>query len=147
MNRLLKGILCLTLALTGVITKAQQAQPNAPATPNVSMKDSLIQQYNYVLNGMPFECTLITFGSHYCRPCKQMESVLDSIRVFQPKMNVRFLDASNKANARWVDFFQIEFIPQELVLNKKAELVYRHKGYLSYDDLMKHINDINNEKD
>ena len=104
-----------------------------------NMEDSVRLQFDYTLNGKPYDYTLIEFGSHYCVPCRLMESVVDSVRATCLKVNIRFVDAAKEANACWLDYFRIDIIPQQVVMDRRGKTIFRHRGYISYKELVEHF--------
>jgi len=67
----------------------QQASPEITPSGN-ALVDSL---YNYSNNGLEYEITFLESGATGCSACKQMESVLEEIRLKYPKqVNVVFLN-------------------------------------------------------
>ena len=95
-----------------------------------NMEDSVRLQFDY---------TLIEFGSHYCVPCRLMESVVDSVRATRPEVNIRFVNAAKEANACWLDYFGIDFIPQQVVMDRRGKTIFRHRGYIPYKELVEHF--------
>lgn len=126
---------------------AQSGQPMGGANRNVSIEDSIRLQYDYSLNGKDYDFTFLEFGSHYCVPCKRMESVMDSVRVSYPHVNIRFIDATSPKAERWIDYFNIDIIPQQVILDKEGKVVFHHIGYIPYKELIKQFNKTDNEKD
>lgn len=106
---------------------------------SVNMDDSVRLQFDYTQNGKAYDYTFIEFGSHYCIPCRQMESVIDSVRATCPKINIRFVDAAKEESACWLDFFHIDIIPQLIVMNRQGKVVFHHKGYIPYKELVEHF--------
>lgn len=104
-----------------------------------NIEDSVRLQYDYTLNGKPYDYTLIEFGSHYCVPCRLMESVVDSVRATCLKVNIRFVDAAKEANACWLDYFRIDIIPQQVVMDRRGKTIFRHRGYIPYKELVEHF--------
>ncbi len=106
---------------------------------SVNIEDSIRLQFDYTLNGKAYDYTFLEFGSHYCVPCRRMESVVDSVRATCPKVNIRFVDATNEANACWLDYFHIDIIPQQIVMDRQGKAIFLHKGYIPYNELVKHF--------
>lgn len=105
----------------------------------VNMDDSVRLQFDYTLNGKPYDYTFMEFGSHYCVPCRLMEGVVDSVRATRPMVNIRFVDAAKEANACWLDFFHIDIIPQQIVMDRQGKTIFRHRGYIPYKELVEHF--------
>jgi thioredoxin-related protein len=65
-----------------------------------------------------------------------MELVLDSIRQEFPNVvNVVFVDVRNHQNDSLTDYFKVNLIPMQVLLDAKAQEFYRYLGYLPADSL------------
>ena len=105
----------------------------------INMEDSIRLKYNYTENGGNYDYTLLEFGSHHCIPCKMMDGVLDSMRTNFPRVKVCFVDVAQTVNTCWLEYFHIDIIPQQIVLDKRGKLVFRHEGYIPYNELVTNI--------
>lgn len=97
--------------------------------------------FNYLKNKQEFQLTFIEFGSTYCGECKKMEEVMQLVRVqFSEKVKVVFINVSLKENSAMTKYFGIVMIPVQVLLDKNGIEVYRHVGYLSFNELSNEIN-------
>ena len=101
---------------------------------------SLDSVYNYTTNNKSFEVTFLEIGSKMCSSCKQMEGVMEEIRVKHPDIvNVIFIDILEPENQNLIKYFGITLIPAQVLLNRQGKEFFRHSGYLSADELEREI--------
>jgi thioredoxin 1 len=97
---------------------------------------SLDSAYNYTTNNKSFEVTFLEIGSKMCSSCKQMEGVMEEIRVKHPdKVNVIFIDILEPGNQNLIKYFGITLIPAQVLLNRQGKEFFRHSGFLSAVEL------------
>ncbi|MDR2010940.1 MAG: thioredoxin family protein [Bacteroidales bacterium] len=122
--------------LIDIISRYQQNL--LPANEIETLETRLNQVYDYENNGKSFSYTLIEFGSTKCAACKNMELVLEKIRThFPDKVQVVFINVTDKSNKELVTYFGISIIPAQVILNRKGNEVFRHTGYISETELEK----------
>lgn len=105
----------------------------------VDIADSIRILFSYPLSdGSDFRYTFLEFGSVGCAPCKQMEKEMEIIRTeFAGQVNVRFINLSKRWNREWADYFNIQVIPTQVILDSRGKEIYRHVGYIPADELKK----------
>ncbi len=109
---------------------------DATSKQSFSIADSVNREFNYSQNGKGYSITFLEFGSTNCVECKKMELVLDSIRQEFPKVvNVVFVEVRNHQNDSLTDYFKVNLIPTQVLLDAKAQEFYRHVGYIPADSL------------
>ena len=92
--------------------------------------------YNYKANNKSFEVTFLEIGSKMCSSCKQMEGVMEEIRVKYPdKVNVIFIDIMEPRNQTLIKYFGITLIPAQVLLDRQGKEFYRHSGFFSAVDM------------
>lgn len=104
-------------------------------------KENVVQQidrnYNYTKNKKDFEFTLLEFGSGTCIPCKQMEPVLESIKLWENiKVNVQFIHNMKAENQEMIKFYGISAVPIQILLDKNGVEFFKHYGFISEKDLL-----------
>lgn len=109
----------------------------------VSIADSINVKYNYSKKGnkdkAQYDMTFLEFGSTGCKPCQMMEEVMKSVRAKYPRVNVVFINVSKKETRAMADYFKIEQIPTQVLLDKSGKEYFRHVGYLSMEELEKNF--------
>ena len=77
---------------------------------------------------------LLDLGSDYCKPCKKMAPVLDSLKiVYQGKAEIEFIDIKkDKQSARK---YGITLIPTQIFFDAEGKEKYRHVGFLSAESI------------
>lgn len=102
----------------------------------VSVEKEVEVKYNYTSNGNNFDFTLLEFGSSGCIMCKQMEPILEEIKVSEvAKINVEFLHIMKAENQDLMKYFGISAVPMQILLNKNGKEFFRHYGVISTNDL------------
>lgn len=105
-----------------------------------AINDTIAQWYDYENNKRNFDYTFLEFGSTGCHSCRQMEQVMEIIRARYPgKVNVVFIHVAEKENQEMVNYYGIATIPTQILLNKNGKEYFRHHGYISADELSKHL--------
>lgn len=104
-----------------------------------NIADSIRLYFTYPLpDGTEYGYTFLEFGAIGCAPCKKMEKEMETIRRdFEGKVNVRFINLSKKWNKDWADYFEIQTIPTQVILDSQGKEIYRHVGYIPADELKK----------
>lgn len=104
-----------------------------------NIADSIRIYFSYPLSdGTKYDYTFLEFGAVGCAPCKKMEKEMETIRKdFEGKVNVRFINLSKKWNKDWADYFKIQTIPTQVILDSQGKEIYRHVGYIPADELKK----------
>lgn len=97
--------------------------------------DTLDMKYNYAKNEEPFDMTFLEFGSTGCKPCQMMEQVMEQVKAKYPRVNVRFINVAKKETKEMSDYFNINQIPTQVLLDKNGKEYFRHVGYFSLEDL------------
>jgi thioredoxin 1 len=77
---------------------------------------------------------LLDLGSDYCKPCKKMAPILDSLKiVYQGKAEIEFIDIKkDKQSARK---YGITMIPTQIFFDAEGKEKYRHVGFLSAESI------------
>jgi len=77
---------------------------------------------------------LLDLGSSYCKPCKKMAPILDSLKiVYQGKAEIEFIDIKkDKQSARK---YGITMIPTQIFFDAEGKEKYRHVGFLSAESI------------
>lgn len=102
----------------------------------VSVEKEVEAKYDYALNGNNFDFTLLEFGSSGCIMCKQMELILEEIKVSKKaKVNVAFLHIMKAENQDLMKYFGISAVPMQILLDRNGKEFFRHYGVISTNDL------------
>lgn len=105
--------------------------------------DSIDIKYNYLSkknkDKAQYNMTFLEFGSIGCKPCQMMEEVMKDVKAKYPRVNVVFINVSKKDTRAMADYFKIEQIPTQVLLDKSGKEYFRHVGYYSLEDLEKNF--------
>ncbi|OFX16352.1 MAG: hypothetical protein A2033_00110 [Bacteroidetes bacterium GWA2_31_9] len=112
---------------------------------NIQYQDSISafikKTFNYIQNKQTYSFTFLEFGSTGCRECKQMEKVLDEVKLkYKNKVNVIFYNVTKAENMKIKEHFDITMIPVQVLLDKSGKEYFRHLGYYSFEELSKEFN-------
>ncbi len=100
-----------------------------PAAETSSPSESPVLGY---LNGLP---ALIDLGSSSCVPCQMMEDELERLdSETGDLLDVQVIDVNRNGQA--ARDFGIRVIPTQVFLSESGEELFRHEGYMSFDDMM-----------
>jgi thioredoxin 1 len=114
-------------------------------TIRVKLTDSLDHLYNYSKNKQSYELTFLEFGSVGCIECKKMEKVLEEVKnKYKGKINVVFYNARVKQNKKIFNYYGINLIPIQVLLDKRGKERFRHTGFYSLNELIVEFNKISN---
>lgn len=103
-----------------------------------TLSESIDRKYNYAENGESYDYTFLEFGSTACHACRQMEIVMEKVRItYKDKVNVIFVNVMKPENKQISEYFGIALIPTQVILNKKGREIFRHIEYISTEDLEK----------
>lgn len=142
------GVLIAFVATLFFVFKNIQVNSSSPQTLDSTntngqpraYKDWVDQLYNYSKQSTSFKMTFLEFGSTNCRECKNMEKVMEEVKEnHKDSVNVVFYNVRKKENKKMVDFFKINIIPVQVLLDRNGVEYFRHEGYLDYKDLITHF--------
>lgn len=108
-----------------------------------AIADSVDVKYNYLnkknKDKATYDMTFLEFGSTGCKPCEMMKEVMTSVKAKCPRVNVVFINVSKKEAKAMADYYKIEQIPTQVLLDKSGKEYFRHVGYFSFEDLKKNF--------
>lgn len=107
---------------------------------NIEDTTTLNNRFNYKLSKLPFSLTFLEFGSTGCIECKKMEKVIEEIKLkYKDEVNVVFYNVRLKENKKIAEHYKIQMIPVQILLDKSGKEYFRHLGYISVEELEKHL--------
>lgn len=93
------------------------------------------QEYNKLLQANTK--IIVNFYAKWCEPCKKMEPYISKLQQeLKGKINLVRFDVDQ--NKTILDALKLDGLPVVIIYENQKE-IYRHVGYLSEDDLRKHI--------
>lgn len=87
---------------------------------------------------VPGMVTMIDLGAKKCIPCRMMAPILEKMEtVYEGKAVIAFIDV-------WIhrepaQRFKIRVIPTQIFFDKDGKEVYRHRGFMSEEDIVKQL--------
>jgi thioredoxin len=103
---------------------------NAPTTQGMNLN-----QFKVLLNSD--KLVLVDFYAEWCAPCKKMKPYLDEIDASM-KDKVKVVRINTDQNKSLTQELHIDALPT-LQLYKNATIIWSHVGYISKEDLLKHL--------
>lgn len=119
---------------------SEQIQKQLPgSTPRKEILDEILS------NTTGNRYIILEFGSTGCSACRRMEKVLEDIKQkHTAKVEVKFYNVLDFNAQPRLKYFGVSSIPMQLILNPKGEIVFKHYGYISGNELSNQINELPN---
>ncbi|MFC2107776.1 thioredoxin family protein [Bacteroidota bacterium] len=96
--------------------------------------------FMFLHNKDSFHGTFIEFGANNCINCKRMKSVFAEIETkYAGELFIKNYIITEEEGLAQAKKFGVISIPMQILLNKKGEIVYKHFGYISANDLSEQI--------
>jgi len=110
-------------------SRSSQASSEEITEGNEAVEESPVLAY---VNGKP---ALVDLGSSSCVPCQMMEEELDRLdSATGDLLDVQIIDVNQDGQA--ANDFGVRVIPTQVFLSETGEELFRHEGYISFDDMM-----------
>lgn len=114
------GAVCPGVALT----------KNAAKSPVVKAKTGVVATSAKALP------RLVDLGSTTCTPCKMMTPILEDLtKDYKGKLTVEFIDVNKDREAPRK--YKLQAIPTQVFFDAKGKEIYRHRGYMPKEDILK----------
>jgi hypothetical protein len=112
-----------------------KAQGNANAEPNTKIIGMCNQEYGELVKSS--DRVMIDFNAKWCAPCKKMNPY---ILKFQTEMieKIKIVQLDADENKTIVEQMKLDGLPT-LIIYEKGKEVWRNVGYISEEDLKKHL--------
>jgi len=82
--------------------------------------------------------TMVDFGASYCAPCKAMAPFLEKLeKEYKGRAAIVVLDVGKAPNI--CERYDITELPTQVFYNKQGKEVFRHKGFLKEEDIVKQL--------
>ena len=115
----------IILALTSAVNLLAAAEKSANSGPGPSALPRIIDA-----------------GADQCIPCKLMAPVLEELRTeYAGSLEVVFVDVWKKPEEG--KKYQVRMIPTQIFYDASGKELYRHAGFLSKDDILKKLAELN----
>ncbi len=112
-----------------------KAQGNANAEPNTKIIGMCDQEYGELIKSS--DRVMIDFNAKWCAPCKKMNPY---ILKFQTEMieKIKIVQLDADENKTIVEQMKLDGLPT-IIIYEKGKEVWRNVGYISEEDLKKHL--------
>lgn len=141
---LLIAVICSWFFIDGTNSKKSIISETDSLQVTKTIKDSIKSLYNFSSQNTAYNLTFLEFGATTCRECKKMEEVMKKVKEKYKNVNVIFYNVRKKENNKMVDYFGIQMIPVQILLDKNGTECFRHLGYYPFDSLKSEFNKFNN---
>ena len=82
--------------------------------------------------------TLLEFGTSRCKPCVQMQKVIDAIaHKYSKDVKVIYFDAWSDKEVKYARHFNVRTIPVQIFLDADGNEFFRHLGYYPEKEIIK----------
>ena len=82
--------------------------------------------------------TMADFGASYCAPCKAMAPFLEKLeKEYKDRAAIVVLDVGKAPDV--CERYNITELPTQIFYNKQGKEVYRHKGFMKEEDIVKQL--------
>jgi len=89
-------------------------------------------------SGMP---SVVDLGSDSCVPCKMMKPILEELKdEYRGKANILVIDIYKYRNI--ASEYGVRAIPTQIFFNENGKEVWRHEGFISKEEIMKKIEEM-----
>lgn len=138
---LLAALMLLKSSLNSFLSYPLNSERSSKVlSPEAAYVDSA---FNYLSNGQPYHLTFLEFGSTSCSECRKMFRVMEMVEeAFPVDVNAVFYNVNLNENRRLTDHFGIRIIPVQVLLDHEGREIFRHVGYISFNDLNREINQV-----
>jgi thioredoxin-related protein len=100
------------------------------------------EKYDLERIGSPLKGTLLEFGARNCISCRKMEKVMRDIRnQYGQQVAIRHYMITEEEGMIAMREFGVLMIPMQVLVDRSGNVVYKHTGYISGDDLSLLIED------
>lgn len=96
--------------------------------------------YNHHKHKRAYQITFLEFGSTGCSACKKMEAVMDQVKIeYGDQIHVVFHNVSQATSLNLMKYYGIVSIPTQIFLDANGNEIYRHSGYISFNDIEEEV--------
>ena len=128
--------------MNDLISKKMKEQ--AGETIKKSMAFYVDSAFNYRNNKEGYKLTFLEFGATGCISCRKMEKVMEKVRsTYKAEVKVNFLNILRPASQDMMNYFGVASIPTMVLLDVSGKEIFRHTGYISFEDLVAEFQKIN----
>lgn len=94
------------------------------------------EDYDFADGEKTFKASLLEIGAETCPSCRRMKKVIERLHDhYGENIHVERINITKKEGLNKAQEFGLIMIPMQVILNQKGELVYKHNGFISFDDL------------
>ncbi len=120
--------------LTCFVTIYQLKNNNAVVNKSDSIE--FFKQFNNVSNTYSYNVSLVELGGFGCKSCVKMDTILQSLNnIYDDKINIKTFRVTTDEGKVIANYFGVNAIPTQIIIDKNGNEVFRHTGFLSKNDL------------
>jgi thioredoxin 1 len=96
--------------------------------------------YNHSKNSKNYQLTFLEFGSTGCSACRKMEKIMEETEAkYGADVQVVFHNVSEEQSLNLMKYYGIVSIPTQVFLDKQGKEIFRHSGFISFDDIEERV--------
>lgn len=102
------------------------------------MSDSANFYAEFVLDSanVNIQGTLLEIGAENCIACRRMKTTLEEIKKKYPgRLDIQIFNITDVDGLAMGKKFGMVMIPMQVLLNRNGEVVYKHVGFISAEEL------------
>ena len=129
------AVICTYYFIDNINTKKSIKPEKDSLSISKTISDSIAALFDYSGQNTAYNMTFLEFGATTCHECKKMEEVMKEVKEKLKTVNVVFYNVRNKENNNMSEYFGIQMIPVQVLLDKNGKECFRHIGYYPFDSL------------
>lgn len=93
-------------------------------------------EYGTLENGVG-KVVFIELGAETCVPCQQMRPVMDKVvsNYSSDDVEVVYFDVWTDEEAHRIQEYDVRVIPTQVFLDKNGEIIFKHEGFMPYENV------------
>lgn len=126
------AVLFIVVAIVLCLTNVKQTSGESQSQTKTNSEKDIPLADDSTSQGIP---RLVDLGADKCIPCKKMAPILKAMKEeYAGRMVVEFIDVWKNPDAG--KQYKVEVIPTQIFYDPSGKELYRHKGFMSREDIL-----------
>lgn len=126
------AVLFIVVAIVLCLTNVKQTSEESQSQTKTNSEKDILPADASTIQGIP---RLVDLGADKCIPCKKMAPILKAMKEeYAGRMVVEFIDVWKNPDAG--KQYKVEVIPTQIFYDPSGKELYRHKGFMSREDIL-----------
>lgn len=126
------AVLFIVVAIVLCLTNVKQTSGESQSQTKTNSEKDILPADASTIQGIP---RLVDLGADKCIPCKKMAPILKAMKEeYAGRMVVEFIDVWKNPDAG--KEYKIQVIPTQIFYDPSGKELYRHKGFMSREDIL-----------